>query len=221
MLTTLITGISAGIGHALAAELLAQGHRVIGTTRSGKLPDLSHPELRVFPLTLPDQESIDALAKRLYTEGIQLDALINNAGTGPDLDALLPDRTSFQETFDVNVTGLVFLTEALLSMVRDGGQILHISSQMGLLSRAKPSAVAYRMSKAAVNMYAQVLSQRLQPRGIRVLAVHPGWVRTRMGGPAATMSVEASAQGISRLLQQTEPRTGFWNVETGEKVNYL
>jgi len=96
-----------------------------------------------------------------------------------------------------------------------------ISSRMGSLSYAKSERIAYLASKAAVNKVIQGLATDLQPEGIIVVAVHPGWVRTDMGGSGADISVEESAAGLIRLIDQLalEEMGGFFNWQ-GERIPF-
>jgi NAD(P)-dependent dehydrogenase (short-subunit alcohol dehydrogenase family) len=219
--TAVITGANSGIGLALTYKLLAEGYRVIGTARSGQIDGLSNANLTVIPLDLTDGASIDQTVARLgqLTQGIDL--LINNAGVAPDVMSLAaPDRQAFRETFATNVDGTVFFTEAMLALLRDGAQVVFISSKMGMPSHVGPNGPAYRLSKAAVNMYAAMLAQRVAERGIRVTPLHPGWVQTRLGGDSAPFTPEQSAEGIFRSIE-AQPESGqFWNVETNAVMAY-
>ena len=212
--TAVITGISSGIGLALAKKLLAEGYQVIGTTRSGKLEGLTDSNLNIVALQATDEASVAEATGKIaggLTGGIDL--LINNAGTALDVASVEPDRESFNQTMATNVTGPVFFTEPLLDAVKEGGQIVFISSSWGLLKNAESNAPAYRVSKAAINMYAKTLAKRLAERNITVAPVHPGWVQTKLGGDQAPFTAEQSAEkiyeGIAGRLQNGE----FYNIE--------
>ncbi len=167
----LVTGASKGIGRALAAQLLEENYQVIGTCRSGQIPDLQHENLTVFSLDLTNSESIQQASKAISAQFDNIDIFINNAGTGPDLGAALPDEYSFQQTFDVNVRGTVFFTEALIGRIQPNGMILNISSKMGSVSLCgRTGSIAYSMSKSALNMYSKLLANRVG-RGIRAIVL--------------------------------------------------
>jgi len=218
--TAVITGISSGIGLALTHKLLAEGYRVIGTTRSGQLADLRDANLTIVPLSLTDPASIEQAVAKIGELTAGVDLLINNAGIAPDVMSLAPDRAAFRDTFATNVDGTVFFTEPMLDQLNDGAQVVFISSSMGLPSHAGPNAPAYRLSKAAVNMYAAMLAQRVAERGIRVTPLHPGWVQTRLGGDSAPLTPEQSADGIFRSIE-AQPESGqFWNVEEDRLIAY-
>jgi NAD(P)-dependent dehydrogenase (short-subunit alcohol dehydrogenase family) len=211
----LITGTSQGIGHALTKLLLINGYRVIGTNTTG-IDNINENNYKSFALDLSNLDSIAAFEKKFQLDNIKIDILINNAGIGPDLDFDLPEETSFKKTFDVNVTGTTFFTEQMLQYFNIGGKIVNISSKMGSVDVCEKSdSVAYRMSKAALNMYTKILSNRLEGKQL-VSSVHPGWVRTNIAKSNVNgrLSPEESAQKIFQFIT-SDFKTGiFWNVET-------
>jgi NAD(P)-dependent dehydrogenase (short-subunit alcohol dehydrogenase family) len=211
----LLTGTSQGIGHALTKLLLFDGYRVIGTNTTG-IDNINDNNYKSFALDLSNLDSIAAFEKNFQLDNIKIDILINNAGIGPDLDFELPEKISFQKTFDVNVTGTTFFTEQMLQHLNIGGKIVNISSKMGSVDVCEKSdSVAYRMSKAALNMYTKILSNRLEGKQL-VASVHPGWVRTNIAKSNVNgrLSPEESAQKIFQFIT-SDFKTGiFWNVET-------
>jgi NAD(P)-dependent dehydrogenase (short-subunit alcohol dehydrogenase family) len=211
----LLTGTSQGIGHALTKLLLFNGYRVIGTNTTG-IDNINDNNYKSFALDLSNLDSIAAFEKNFQLDNIKIDILINNAGIGPDLDFELPEKISFQKTFDVNVTGTTFFTEQMLQHLNIGGKIVNISSKMGSVDVCEKSdSVAYRMSKAALNMYTKILSNRLEGKQL-VASVHPGWVRTNIAKSNVNgrLSPEESAQKIFQFIT-SDFKTGiFWNVET-------
>jgi NAD(P)-dependent dehydrogenase (short-subunit alcohol dehydrogenase family) len=216
----LVTGASNGIGFELAKKLLAEGTEVIAVTRSGKVGDLTHPNLTVFQGDISNTESINKVTQQIEAAGIKLDVLVNNAGVGLDLGDEVPTADLLNATFATNTTGTVLFTEALLNSLNDGGQIVFLSTAMALLRNAAPNAPAYRMSKAAINMYAVMLSQRLAERKIRVTALHPGWVQTRMGGETAPVTIEKSVNGIFKAITENTETGKFWNIELAGLEDY-
>jgi NAD(P)-dependent dehydrogenase (short-subunit alcohol dehydrogenase family) len=205
----LITGAGSGIGLALAKKLLNEGYNVIATSRSGKIEGFEHNNLTVLPLELTDEKSVTDLAAQVK----DIDLLINNSGIAPDVFAVVPDKGSFNETLAVNLTGTVFFTEAVLPAVKSNGQILFISSNMGLLKNAGQNGQAYRISKAGINIYAAVLAQRMADRNIRVTPMHPGWVQTRLGGSSAPFTPEQSADALYHGIVTNTETGKFWNAE--------
>ncbi|SDH75526.1 SDR family NAD(P)-dependent oxidoreductase [Mucilaginibacter sp. P25] len=216
----LVTGASNGIGFDLTKKLLAEGAEVIAVTRTGKVGEYSHPNLKVYQGDISNAESIEKVAQQLEEAGIKLDVLVNNAGVGLDLGDEVPTADLLNATFATNTTGTVLFTEALLNSLNDGGQIVFLSTAMALLRNAAPNAPAYRMSKAALNMYAVMLSQRLAERKIRVTPLHPGWVQTRMGGDTAPVTVERSVNGIFKAITENTETGKFWNIELDTLEDY-
>jgi len=213
--TVLITGTSRGIGNALAKLLLIKGYNVIGTNTTG-IDNINENNFKVFALDLSNLESIPAFEKNLQIENIKVEILINNAGIGPDLDFELPEEISFKKTFDVNVNGTTFFTEQMQQHLTEGGKIINISSKMGSIDVCeKNDSVAYRMSKAALNMYTKILSNRLAGKQL-VGSVHPGWVRTNLtkSNIHGRLSSEESAQKIVEFITSDFKSGTFWNVET-------
>ena len=211
----LTTGTSQGIGHALTKLLLINDYSVIGTSTTG-IDNINENNYKSFSLDLSNLDSIAAFEKNLQIENIKVDILINNAGIGPDLDFELPQEISFKKTFDVNVTGTTFFTEQMLQYLNVGGKIINISSKMGSIDVCeKNDSVAYRMSKAALNMYTKILSNRLEGKQF-VASVHPGWVRTNISKSNINgrLSPEESAQKIFEFISSDFKTGTFWNVET-------
>ncbi len=219
--TILITGTSQGIGHALTKLLLIIGYRVIGTSTTG-IDNINENNYKSLALDLSNLDSIAAFENNFQTENTKVDILINNAGIGPDLDFELPEEISFQKTFDVNVTGTTFFTEQMLEHLNVGGKIINISSKMGSIDVCeKHDSVAYRMSKAALNMYTKILSNRLEGKQF-VASVHPGWVRTNISKSNINgrLSPQESAQKIFEFISSDFKTGTFWNVETEAECSW-
>ena len=205
MSSVLITGSNRGIGLALATLCAARGDHVTATCRdpntAAELQALAGRQpgtVAILPLDVADAASVKALAARLGRQAI--DVLINNAGViGPARQSTLDmDFDGFAETLAVNTLAPLRMAQALLPNLRrsEAGKIATITSGMGSMSYARSDRIAYRTSKAAVNKVMQGLATDLKPLGISVLLLHPGWVKTDMGGAGADISVEDSARGI-------------------------
>lgn len=213
--TVLITGASQGIGYALAKVFLTKGFQVLGTSRSGSI-DLVHPDFEAMALDLTKMESIKAFELAIANKAMQFDILINNAGIGPDLGYGFPEETSFDKTFDVNVKGQVFFTEAMIKHLKIGGKLINVSSKMGSIEQCVGTdSVAYRMSKTAFNMYTKILTNRYQGQ-YQIATLHPGWVRTNISGDntQGRYSPEESATMIYDFVSSNFKTGIFWNVET-------
>lgn len=211
--TAVVTGGSSGIGLALTQKLLSEGYYVFATSRSGNNEAYAHRHLRVVTMDITDIPMIRTAAHTIAAAGRGIDLLINNAGAAPDVYTLDPEWNAFAQTFATNVTGLVFFTEAMMPHLNKGGQVVMMSSAMGLLKNAGVNGPAYRMSKAAVNMYTVMLSKRLLEQDIRVTAMHPGWVQTKLGGANATLTPMQSANAIYAGICSNKATGQFWNVD--------
>lgn len=214
MKNVLITGISRGIGKALAQKFLKEGYFVVGTYVSGEI-DFSHENLIVYKLDLAARESIVECSSAISNSGKKIDILINNAGVLLDEDETVVVPEKLTKTLQVNLIGPIDFTEHILSVVNKGGHIINISSTAGSLSHTGHGAhieghyPAYKISKAAINMYTRTLSLRLKDN-IIVSSVHPGWVKTDMGGEDADITPEEAAGNIFNFAI-TSPETGqFW-----------
>ncbi len=219
MNTVVITGISRGIGHALARKFLDAGYIVIGTSVSGTL-DYSHERLTVYPLDLSKPDSIQACTDAIAASDARADIMIDNAGALFDDEVVELHSDLLRKTLEVNVIGTADLTEHLLPIMTEKSHILFVSSSAGSISETDAAThshhpgeyPAYKISKAALNMYMRTLAMRMMsdPRSVTVSSVHPGWVRTDMGGDDAPMTPEEAADHIYKLAI-SRPETGqFW-----------
>lgn len=225
MKNILITGISRGIGKALADKFLTEGHRVYGTVR--KEEDCKNEDrLNVYALDLDDSFSISNCTKKIITDAQNIDILINNAGVLLDEDdtSLIPDK--LRKTLEVNVIGTAEFTETVLPIISKGGHIINISSMAGSLSLSEDLGKthypyhypAYKISKCALNMYTRTLDLRLnhEKRDIIVSSIHPGWVKTNIGGNEAPRTPQSAADSIFDFAM-SKPQSGqFWS--DGEKI---
>ena len=212
----IITGANSGIGLALTHKLLAEGYNVYGTSRSGRIDDLNHQNLKVIQLDITNSESVKAAVAEISSTIETIDLLVNNAGVAPDVFVIEPDPNAFTETFSTNVNGTVFFTEPMLALLGPGAQVIFISSNMSLPKNIATNGPGYRMSKAAINVYAMMLAKRLEDKDIRVTPLHPGWVQTRLGGPTAPFTPQQSAEGIFNALTKNKESGKFWNVMSEE-----
>jgi len=216
----IITGAGSGIGRVLTEKLLNEGIHVIGVVRSGKIENFNHPNLTIVQGDISDEQSINRAVEEIGKLPVEVDYLINNAGVGPDLGDDLPSTEHLKSSFNVNTIGTVLFTEGVLKYVKNGGHIVFLSTAMALIRNLGASGTAYRMSKAAINVYAVILSQRLADKNIQVTPLHPGWVQTKMGGDSAPVTVEQSVNGIYKALTENTETGKFWNVQEGGLQDY-
>lgn len=214
----LILGASRGLGLALARLALAKKYRVTGLVRrrDGEVETLIRNEPERFRALIGDVRSELELerAARELDGGPLVDVLIYNAAIHlehdkPDIEAL--DPQALLETLDVNVVGAARATKHFRRLLAPGALLVFISSEAGSIQDAwRQSEYGYCMSKAALNVLAKLLANRERAlnSGIQVLALHPGWVRTDMGGQQATLSPEESAEAILSTLAERESHAG-------------
>jgi NAD(P)-dependent dehydrogenase (short-subunit alcohol dehydrogenase family) len=189
----------------MAQQYAAAGWRVIACGRSGAPP----VDGGIVPETLDvaDLASIADLARRL--NGVAIDVLINNAGIRGDTGGLQTlESDNFLEVMRINTLGSLLVTRALLPNLRSGNRkiVANISSRAGSIAEGTldddDGDYAYRCSKAALNMATVKLAQDLRADGITVLSLHPGWVKTDMGGEEAVIPVADSAAGLRGIIDR-------------------
>jgi NAD(P)-dependent dehydrogenase (short-subunit alcohol dehydrogenase family) len=206
MTTILITGTNRGIGLDLAKQALAMGWTVYGSARDvvtdPEAHICDHPKFHDLRFDVTDHAAVREAAVKVSAP---IDILINNAGIiGPERQSTLDmDFDGFARTLAINTLAPLAVSQAFLPHLRRSAKprILTISSWMGSLSHAKSDRIAYRASKAAVNKMMQGLATDLEPMGMAVAVVHPGWVRTDMGGAGADIAPAESAAGILKLAK--------------------
>lgn len=209
----LITGAGRGLGLELTKEALARGHSVIACVREATddgsgLPELAGEyggRLRVERLDVTREEEAILLAAKLSEEGLKLRGIINNAGVLMGREHTLETLpvSMLRLTFDVNVFGPVIVTKHFSPLLEDGAGsvVLNVSSEAGSIANAYGGDYPYAMSKTALNMFSKQTNGALRGRGIRALAIHPGWIRTDMGGRQAPLEPSDSARGILDIAE--------------------
>ena len=200
--TVLITGANRGLGLEFARQYAADGWTVIGTARRPEAAEkLAALDVEVVQLDVTDVDSIAALAATLDDRAI--DMLINNAVIFPRVSEIENvDAGDYLRTLAVNTAGPVLVTQAVMPNLREGElkQIVNITSQLASIDQNSGGFYGYRESKTALNMFTSTLANELGPDGFICLALHPGWVRTDMGGPGATLSPEESVSGMRSVI---------------------
>lgn len=207
--TWMITGANRGIGLALSMELLRRGDHVVAAARNpwgGAIAELAaaHPA-GLTPLELDVTSDASVAAAKAALAGRPLDVLVNNAGIhGPrgSESALAMDFDVWRCVFEVNVYGPLRVAQAFLPNIEAGEarKIATITSRMGSLAANPSGSLAYRSSKAAVNMTMIVFGNAVRERDVSVMLFHPGWVRTDMGGGGADIAPSESAAGLIRTI---------------------
>ncbi len=217
--TMIVTGASRGIGLEMCRVLATRGDRVIATARATTpaLAEIASAHgVEVMELEVTDAGSINALAKRL--SGRPIDALINNAGvssTAKSISELTMEE--LQRVFAINASAPMLVAAALLPNLRLGARkvVMNISSQLASIANNKGgSTYPYRASKTALNQLTVCMANELRAEGFCCVCVHPGWVKTDMGGPNAPLLPPESAGYLIRLLD------GLTLAKSGSFLNY-
>lgn len=206
----LVTGANRGIGLEFCHQLLAAGAEVVATARApGRANELNelvgeHPgRLHVLPLDVADPKSIAELVRELplVVDG-PLDLVLNNAGvlhSGERFGHVT--FANLDDSLRTNASGPFLLTQALADSLADGAKVANISSQLGSIENTTAFYTpTYAISKAAQNMASRLLANALRDRGIVVLALHPGWVQTEMGGPDAQIEPRVAVERLLKVI---------------------
>ena len=219
METFVVTGANRGIGLELVRQLLSDNKDVIATCRNPQsaieLSELNaNKKLTILQLEVTDANSVNEFYLQLSDR--RIDVLINNAGEmGSEQQTLKQmDVDAWLQTFKINTIAPFQIATLLLTNLKksDRPRIVSISSQMGSLNRSSSGSYAYRSSKAALNKVMQVMAYDLKSEGIIVCPVHPGWVKTDMGGSMADITAAQSASGLIEFIDKLNPEQSgrFW-----------
>lgn len=210
----LISGASRGLGQGLAKKYLERGFIVYACMRSLKqegfteLKERFGDALQVIAMDVASTESVEraAAAVKGMTEG--LDIIINNAAVnregGPKILEEV-DVDNFLGTYNINTLGALRVAKEFVGLLERGSMkaLVNISSEAGSISACRrEKEFDYCMSKAALNMQSVLLQNYLGNRGIKVLALHPGWIRSDMGGPEADLTVDEAAGYVSAVIDK-------------------
>lgn len=226
----LVTGANRGLGLEVVRQLAQKGFHVILTSRSAQGKEaaeaLQNERLDVVfhQLDVTDGQSIAELTEYLFENYPQLDVLINNAGIHYDTfqNTLNADFSIVEEALQVNTLGPWRISKALLPLLQKSpaGRIVNVSSSSGSFSDSWPGTPAYSISKVGLNMLTLKMAADLEGTTIKVNAVCPGWVRTRMGGQEAPRDVAEGAGSIiwPALIGADGPNGGFFR--DGEAIDW-
>ena len=223
MINVLVTGANRGLGLGFVTNYLGKKVNVVSTTRDIKssrellaLKERFPDNLEIFELDLLKESAGDTLANFLGERPI--DILINNAGIGStnqNFQAVSPKP--WLEVLKVNLIAPLMVTQSIIDNVKKGvdKKIYFLSSQLGSIADNTGGGMyIYRSSKTGLNQVVKSLSVDLKPQGITVVSLHPGWVKTDMGGPNALVSIDESIEGVMKVIYATDIR------DTGRFLNY-
>lgn len=211
MNTLLITGANRGIGLEMVKQYATDGWRVFACCRCPEQADAlqslkqTHPLIHICPLDVREPDAIRQLAQQLSHEPIDL--LVNNAGVwGSAVQGFgETDPVAWLEAFKVNAIAPQLLAESFVDHIAQSQlkRMANVSSEMGSITLNTFGGFAmYRSTKAALNAVTRSLAIDLKAKQITVIALHPGWVKTDMGGPQAKITVTESVNGLKTILNQ-------------------
>lgn len=218
--TVLVTGANRGIGLAIVRQLAEAGNRVLLGSRDlsageAAAKSLRRPELDIQPvhMDLNDEAAIDAALRKIHQSGGRVDALINNAGVLHEKPILKLTDAEIADSIAVHLAGPLRLIRALAPdmIARGYGRIVNVSSGWGSFSEGMGGPGLYGVTKAALNALTIRLAKEL-PSAVKVNAMCPGWVRTRMGGKSASRTPDEGADTAVWLatLPDDGPTGGFF-----------
>lgn len=211
MSTILVTGASRGIGLELACQYAEAGEAVIATCRDPESANAlkhlsrSYSNVEIMALDVVDSLAILSLVSLLAKRGTLLDVLVNNAGV---LASEVPGEWTSEAalaTFETNVVGPAIVMQSFAKVMSEGGKVFNVSSGLGsfglAIDFAGPTG-SYAASKAALNMVVCQFADFFRKKGVAVVAINPGWVKTDMGGPEAALSPEESVTALRETISQ-------------------
>ncbi len=215
MANIVITGANRGIGLELARSYLREDNRVFAACRQpekagdlAKLAESSDGQLSIHPLDVTSSEQREAMTAMLGDTAV--DILVNNAGVYPHkgLGFGELDEDDWLRGLHVNTVAPMMMTQALLDNILAGDRrlVASVTSKMGSIAdNTSGGSYAYRASKSALNSAMRSLAIDLEKRGVTVILLHPGWVRTDMGGEGGLISTEESVSCLRGVLDRAGP----------------
>lgn len=220
-----VTGADRGLGFALTMELVKDGYTVFAGRYLAdwptldELPEEARDHVIVLELDVSNEASVREAAERIAARTDRIDLLVNNAGIAGNQEGNIHgglDYERLQMMYRVNAVGPLRMAEALSGLLLAGGQklVVNISSEAGQINQTwREGWYGYCMSKAALNIQSNILHNELRKHGGKVLVIHPGWMRSYMGGKLSedgAISTEEAAAGIAGViaayLAETEER---------------
>jgi len=233
-----ITGCSRGLGVEMVKQLCKRKDgpaMIFASCRSpdtaGRLQELSyvHSNIRILQLDVDTLDDHDRVKREVERETDSLDILINNAGISPKATRInLVKAEQMTETFHTNVVAPLFLTKSFIPLLSNTGKcedmslIVNLSSILGSIAEntKQGGLYPYRASKSALNAITRSLSIDLKHQNIGAVTIHPGWVKTDMGGNNAPLTAEQSVRGVLALVDNFQPdrHNGNFFSNTGDQL---
>jgi NAD(P)-dependent dehydrogenase (short-subunit alcohol dehydrogenase family) len=214
IMNLLITGANRGLGLELTTEACARGHRVLAGIRSPESSQdqinelqLRYPsQITIVPLDTSEEHSIMYAATQVALRHSHIDGIINSAAILLGRDQKIEDLSieDMENSFQTNLYGPMLVIKHFLPLLKKGTQqsIINISSEAGSFSNAYGGDYSYALTKSALNMFSAQLHKQFTPHGYQVYAIHPGWIRTDMGGDKAPGDASVSARGIIDIIER-------------------
>jgi NAD(P)-dependent dehydrogenase (short-subunit alcohol dehydrogenase family) len=229
MQRVLITGANRGIGLELVRQCLARGGRVFAGCRDPqqagdlkKLAEIATPNLTLLEMDVTDESSLDEARKQVGAQVEALDLLFNNAAINLGDEPITGvTARKLAKALHVNAIGPVLVAQRFFDLMKSGDspKLINVSSESGSIGRMRHfRGYGYYGSKAALNMYTHSLALDPNLKEITVIALHPGWVRTDMGGPMASLSPQESVKKMLSVVDRlTLQDTGKFYTYTGDE----
>ncbi len=208
----LITGVNRGLGLALTKTFLENGNIVFALYRTmsddlKKLKRKYNEDILLFKANVTEEKDIQAAYSKIKNITSSIDILINNAAVHFENHRPLLEKTDFEaiiQTFEVNSIAPLKVIKHFTPLVKNSQRklIVNISSEAGSISNQtwRESEYGYCMSKAAMNMMSKLLHNRFKKDGVKILAVHPGWFSSDMGGPEAPITPLDAANNVVKTI---------------------
>lgn len=230
----IVSGANRGLGLETSRQLAKLGYHVLLTSRNQDDGQAAQQmllneglDVSFHPLDVRNESSIEAVVRHFRQHHEKLEILVNNAGIFPDPTTQDSESSIFNAEidtilngFNTNTLGPFRLCKALIPLMAGKGCVVNVSSGMGQLSEMGGCCPAYRLSKVALNALTRIFSEELKHTQIKINSICPGWVRTDMGGPEASLSIAEGVKGIiwAATLPEDGPSGGFFRF--GEPIDW-
>lgn len=211
----LITGANRGLGYYIAKVALDRGHHIFAGVRNItpqaverliQLKETYTGRLDILQLDVGDENSVIKAANDLKEKQFKVDSIVNNAGILAERDKSIEelDISEVTRSFDINTIGPIRVIKHFLPLLEQGNKqsIINVSSEAGSITNAYSGDYPYGLSKVALNMLSEKLNVYLEKKDIKVYALHPGWMKTDMGGEKAPTEPSDTAKGILNIIER-------------------